>query len=62
MEPDDPTLRGRVLAPQPVDASGTRGVTALCDVVCALLRQLEDGLAAEHRSARADSGDDAPAG
>jgi hypothetical protein len=60
MEPDDPTLRGRILAPQPVDASGTRGVTALCDVVCALLRRLEDGLAAEHRSARANSGDPPP--
>lgn len=58
MEPDDPVLRGRILAPQPVDPSGTRGVTALCEVACELLRQLEDGLAAEHRAARADSDDE----
>ena len=60
MEPDDPTLRGRVLSPQPIDPSGTRGVTALCDVVCGLLQRLEDGLAAAHRAAAdVDGGRDA---
>jgi hypothetical protein len=49
MEQDDLTLRGRVLAPQPVDPSGMRGVGPLCDLVCALLQQLEDGLAEEHQ-------------
>ena len=58
MEQHDPTVRGRVLAPRPDDPSGTRGVTALCDVVCDLLRQLENQLAAEHRSARTDPGRD----
>jgi hypothetical protein len=47
MEQDDPTLRGRVLAPQPVHPSGMRGVNVLCDVVCALLQQLETDLEAD---------------
>jgi hypothetical protein len=58
MEQDDLTLRGRVIAPQPIEATGTRGVDALCDIVCGVLQQLERGLADEHRSASSDRSDE----
>jgi hypothetical protein len=50
MEPDDPTLRGRVVVPEPLDPNATRGVDALCDRVCAVLRAMEHELAAAHRA------------
>jgi hypothetical protein len=54
MEQDEPTLRGRLLVPQPVDRDAAWGVAALCEIVCAALRTLEDELAAEHRRRRVE--------